>query len=109
VLLSQNQMKSNRFVKCDDPTNILQGHDEIVWAIEIHGNRVFSASADRTVRVWDTDSKRCDHVLEDHSRPVLSLAIGNDLLFSGSYDNTIKVSAGAGCAAVFRYFVRLRQ
>lgn len=57
------------------PRNILQGHDEIVWAVEVNGNRLFSASADKTIRVWDIDSRRCERVLEDHTRPVLSLAI----------------------------------
>ena len=79
-------LRSSRFVKCDKTGNILQGHDEIVWAIEIHAGRVFSASADRTVRCWDAETRRCDKVLEDHTRPVLSLAVGDSCLFSGSYD-----------------------
>lgn len=68
-----------------------KGHEEIVWAVEAHGSRLFSASADKTIRVWDIESRRCEQVLEDHSRPVLSLAIANNKLFSGSYDYTIKV------------------
>lgn len=69
----------------------MQGHDEIVWAVEVAGQRLFSASADKTIRVWDLDSRRCECVLEDHSRPVLSLACADGKLFSGSYDYTIKV------------------
>jgi F-box/WD-40 domain protein 7 len=69
----------------------MQGHEEIVWAVEVHGHRLFSASADKTIRVWDIDSRRCEHVLEDHTRPVLSLAISGSRLYSGSYDFTIKV------------------
>lgn len=41
---------------------IAQGHDEIVWAVEIHNQRLFSASADKTIRVWDIASKRCEQV-----------------------------------------------
>eukprot|EP00882_Tetradesmus_deserticola_P004990 GHRQ01005259.1.p1 GENE.GHRQ01005259.1~~GHRQ01005259.1.p1 ORF type:complete len:429 (+),score=103.88 GHRQ01005259.1:79-1365(+) len=79
--------------KLDDhhPKNILLGHEEIVWAVEVYGARLFSASADKTIRVWDIDSRRCEHVLEDHTRPVLSLAISGNRLYSGSYDFTIKV------------------
>lgn len=73
----------------------LQGHDEIVWAVEVAGHRLFSASADKTIRVWDIESRRCERVLEDHSRPVLSLACSDGKLFSGSYDYTIKVLAAA--------------
>lgn len=72
-------------------SRMLQGHEEIVWAVEVHGHRLFSASADKTIRVWDIDSRRCEHVLEDHTRPVLSLAINGNRLYSGSYDFTIKV------------------
>jgi hypothetical protein len=79
-----------------------QGHEEIVWAVEVHGRRLFSASADKTIRVWDIDSRRCEHVLEDHTRPVLSLTISGNRLYSGSYDFTIKVCVwgGGGAAGV---------
>ena len=40
----------------------VQGHDEIVWAVEIHNQQLFSASADKTIRVWDIASKRCERV-----------------------------------------------
>lgn len=76
----------------------MQGHDEIVWAVEVSGNRLFSASADKTIRVWDIETRRCIQVLEDHARPVLSLAVSGSYLFSGSYDYSIKVRA---CSATF--------
>jgi WD40 repeat protein len=72
-------------------TSCIQGHDEIVWAVEVSGHRLFSASADKTIRVWDIESRRCERVLEDHTRPVLSLACADGKLFSGSYDYSIKV------------------
>ena len=37
----------------------MQGHTEIIWAIEVRGDRVYTASADKTVRVWDLNTKRC--------------------------------------------------
>ena len=40
----------------------VQGHDEIVWAVEVAGQRLFSASADKTIRVWDIESRRCEQV-----------------------------------------------
>lgn len=66
-----------------------------MWAVEVCGHRLFSASADKTIRVWDIESRRCERVLEDHTRPVLSLACANGKLFSGSYDYSIKVAIRA--------------
>ncbi|KAG1678253.1 hypothetical protein FOA52_013873 [Chlamydomonas sp. UWO 241] len=74
-----------------EPPSILLGHDEIVWSVEVYGSRLLSASADKTIRVWDVASRRCEKVLEEHTRPVLSLAISNGRLYSGSYDYSIKV------------------
>lgn len=42
--------------------NILHGHEEIIWALEVKGNLLYTASADKTVRVWDINSKRCVQV-----------------------------------------------
>ena len=72
---------------------VLEGHEEIVWAVETTNSLVFTASADKTVRVWDIPSRRCVHVLEEHTRPVLSLAMStrHKRLFSGSYDCTVRV------------------
>ncbi|KAL6782481.1 hypothetical protein ACKKBG_A06945 [Auxenochlorella protothecoides x Auxenochlorella symbiontica] len=70
--------------------NILHGHDEIVWALQpAPGGRLFSASADRTIRAWDVASARCLGVLSGHTRPVLALALAGGRLFSGSYDHRI--------------------
>lgn len=73
---------------------VLYGHDEIVWALENFGDLLFTASADKTIRVWDALSRRCIKVLEGHTRPVLSLTIADGKLFSGSYDHSIKAREG---------------
>jgi F-box/WD-40 domain protein 7 len=75
----------------EDQGVVLSGHDEIVWALQQHGDCLVTASADCTVRVWDIPSRRCIYVLEDHTRPVLSLAATDSYIFSGSYDHSINV------------------
>lgn len=42
------------------PCAWLQGHDEIVWAVVVSEGRLFSASADKTIRVWDIATRRCE-------------------------------------------------
>ncbi len=46
----------------DVPAPMLQGHQEIIWALEVRGDSLFTASADRTVRVWDVTTKQCTKV-----------------------------------------------
>jgi len=75
------------------PHCVLEAHEEIVWAVEATEGHLFSASADKTIRVWNTETRRCVHVLEEHTRPVLSLVVSqrHGKLFSGSYDCSIRV------------------
>ena len=75
------------------PHCVLEGHEEIVWAVEATDGHLFSASADRSIRVWNTHTRRCVQVLEEHTRPVLSLVVSqrHGKLFSGSYDCSIRV------------------
>lgn len=52
-----------------------------------------SASADRTIRIWDVDRGVCLYTLNRHQSPVYSLAFSCDgrLLASGSYDMTVNI------------------
>ncbi len=56
-----------------------------------------SGSADKTVRVWDLASGRCEATLEGHGGYVTSVAVSPDgkRVVSGSADNTVRVSSSA--------------
>jgi WD40 repeat protein len=73
----------------------LDGHDDIVYETAWlgDGNVIVTASADRTVRVWQTATGKEIAKLVGHSGPVLCLAVSPDaaLLCTGSTDQTIRV------------------
>eukprot|EP00698_Gefionella_okellyi_P020985 TRINITY_DN6685_c0_g1_i1.p1 TRINITY_DN6685_c0_g1~~TRINITY_DN6685_c0_g1_i1.p1 ORF type:complete len:833 (+),score=150.42 TRINITY_DN6685_c0_g1_i1:188-2686(+) len=71
----------------------LRGHHGPVYDIKCSedGHRLFSASYDHTIMVWDLHSVQCVKVLKGHKRGVRCLLVLNDRLYSGSYDNTIRV------------------
>jgi tetratricopeptide (TPR) repeat protein len=63
------------------------------------GNRLYSGSLDRTIKVWGLEAGKEALTLHGHTDGVLSLALSGDgkRLFSGSGDQTIKVwYLGAG-------------
>jgi WD40 repeat protein len=80
----------------------LEGHSSIVNSVAFSHNsiRLASASADSTVRIWDTSSGACLQTLKGHSSDVSSVAFSHDStrLASASYDSNVKIwdaSSGA--------------
>jgi WD40 repeat protein len=62
-------------------------------AITPDGQRVVSASADNTLKVWDLNSGKKLKTLTGHTSAIRAVAITLDgqRAISGSYDNTLKV------------------
>lgn len=74
---------------------ILKGHTDSVFSVAIttDGRYAVSASADRTLRVWDLETKECTTTLIGHSGPVDHVAITRDgnWIISGSRDKTVRI------------------
>jgi WD40 repeat protein len=73
----------------------LEGHSDWVWSVAFSpdGQRLASASADRTVKTWDPQTGVCQQTLEGHSHWVWSVAFSPDgqRLASASRDGTVKI------------------
>ena len=88
---------------------VLQGHTSYVWSLAVVGGGtgqrlLASASADRSVRLWDVDAGTCTAVLNGHTEPVWCLVdLGGGRLLSGSSDRSLRVwntATGASVAVV---------
>jgi F-box and WD-40 domain protein 1/11 len=76
------------------PAHMEEAHTQCVYAIQFVGRWLVSGSRDRTVRVWDLDSKRLWHPpLLGHSTSVLCLQFDpspeENLIISGGSDKNV--------------------
>ncbi|KVI11072.1 G-protein beta WD-40 repeat-containing protein [Cynara cardunculus var. scolymus] len=71
----------------------LKGHTGAVLSLVVGAHKLFSGSADHTIRVWDPKSLECMHVLKGHTGDVTTVLCWDNYLLSGSLDKNIKVSS----------------
>ncbi|KAI8611923.1 WD40-repeat-containing domain protein [Chytriomyces sp. MP71] len=70
----------------------LQGHEQAVWAVLFRGDYVITASADKTIKVWDWKTNQCTRTLHGHTDAVRALCALPGIGFaSGSNDGTVRV------------------
>jgi len=73
----------------------LRGHTGTIQALTAlstgESTKVFSASQDRSLRVWSMENMLCTQILDRHQGNVTSLAVSRGHVFSGSVDQTVKV------------------
>lgn len=79
-----------------DPSHPEEAHRECVYAIQFEGRWLVSGSRDRTVRVWNLDTRRLRHPpLMGHIKSVLCLQFDprpeEDIIISGSSDKSVIV------------------
>jgi len=68
-----------------------EGHSAAVNAIQIHENKIVSASGDRLIRVWNIDTGMVDKVISGHQKGIACVQYDGRRIVSGSSDNTVRI------------------
>ena len=73
------------------PEIVLQGHEDEITCIEITNDQkyIVSASADKTIKIWNLLQKKLVYTIKEHSDKVNSVAISNDGMHIISSSNDI--------------------
>ncbi|KAK8981526.1 hypothetical protein V6N11_027939 [Hibiscus sabdariffa] len=74
-----------------EPVASLKGHTLPVVSLIVGANRLYSASADHSIKVWSLETLQCIQTLTGHNDVVMSLLCWDQFLLSCSLDKTIKV------------------
>lgn len=69
----------------------LIGHRAAVNVVDFDLRFIISASGDRTIKMWITDTCEFYRTLSGHKRGIACLQYMGDLIVSGSSDNTIRI------------------
>ncbi|KAL0898295.1 hypothetical protein Bca101_082256 [Brassica carinata] len=74
-------------------TSLEEHHSGEVTCFIVGGQRLYSGSVDKTIKVWDLNTLECTMTLRQHTDTVTSLLCWDQYLISSSLDGTIKVWA----------------
>lgn len=75
--------------------NIMTGHDDVVWEIDISpcGNLLVSTSADKTARIWNLETGQCLFVLKGHINRIYSVSFSpnGNVVATASADGSVRL------------------
>ncbi|KAK4161686.1 putative WD-40 repeat-containing protein [Cladorrhinum sp. PSN259] len=75
------------------PNHPEEGHGECIYSLQFNPQYLVSGSRDRTLKVWDMETRRCLRTLAKHRGSVLCLQFDSDpkedIIVSGSSDSDV--------------------
>ncbi|KAK4176761.1 putative WD-40 repeat-containing protein [Triangularia setosa] len=75
------------------PNHPEEGHGECIYSLQFNPQYLVSGSRDRTIKVWDIETRRCLRTLAQHRGSVLCLQFDSDpdedIIVSGSSDSDV--------------------
>lgn len=69
----------------------LKGHKASVLSLAIQGNKVFSASSDGEIKVWDIYSRQLENTIKTNNKTIYSISVTTGNIIAASEDGTISL------------------
>jgi len=71
---------------------IFRGHQNIVWSVQLAGNRLVSCSSDGTLRLWDVEAGLCTRIMTGHESAIYCCQYDpvRNAVVTGSMDKTLR-------------------
>lgn len=92
--VDSKEKNENELKKVGKPLKALHGHNHFVSSLALSSDntKLVSGSWDKTIRLWDLPTNKCQKIFTGHTKDILSVAFSSDerLIFSGAMDNTLK-------------------
>lgn len=82
----ESNWRHGRFVRKQ-----LVGHTGRINSVLLEQNTLFTASSDKSIRIWDLQNEKNTQVLIGHTDSVTCIQLDSTKLFSGSTDKTIRI------------------
>lgn len=81
------------------------GHGGPVWSCCIGNNSLISGSYDKTIKVWNLGTGRCEFTMRGHTGWISSIDCNDQIIVSGSWDSSFKVwdQATKHCLTTIQY------
>ena len=68
----------------------IQGHNDVIYSLAIHGNLLISSSYDGTIIIWNQSTLEKVKIIAGHQKPIHSILVMDGVLYSASSDKSIK-------------------
>jgi len=75
----------------DFEVTTMRGHEDFISCFSFYKSKIFSGSADRTVRIWNSQKKTSIATLAGHNGPISCLQAGDVMVASGASDGVAKL------------------
>ena len=80
----QNNWKRNQCI-----VHPFQAHLDVIYCLQFDSEKLITGSRDRSIMIWDLESRICIQTLHGHTGSVLCLKFDKDYLVTGSSDSAI--------------------